>query len=169
MRIILEGCDGTGKSTLARLLADKYKLDLCHCTQSDPGDYEFYKQTARKDNVVWDRHTIGELIYPDVFGRQQKLSPEDARLVIYYAKQAGARIFVLTADIAEVRRRLTNRGTEDQRVLDKLEWIDERFKRFAYMFDIPVIDTTKMTFQEIFTLVEQPNKERFTFANHKED
>lgn len=169
MRIILEGCDGTGKSTLARLLADKYKLDLCHCTQSDPGDFEFYKQTARKDNVVWDRHTIGELIYPDVFGRKQKLSPEDARLVIYLARRAGAKILVLTADIDEIRRRLTARGTEDQRVLDKLEWIDERFKWFADMFDIPVIDTTKMMLQEIFTLVEQPNKERFTFAHFKED
>ena len=169
MRIILEGCDGTGKSTLARLLADKYKLDLCHCTQSDPGDFEFYKQTARKDNVVWDRHTIGELIYPDVFGRQQKLSPEDARLVIYLARQQGAKIFVLTADMKDIKKRLVERNTEDWAILSKLDWIDERFRYFADMFDIPVIDTSKMTLQEIFTLVEQPNKERFSFAHYKED
>lgn len=169
MRIILEGCDGTGKSTLARLLADKYKLDLCHCTQSDPGDFEFYKQTARKDNVVWDRHTIGELIYPDVFGRKQKLSPEDARIVIYRARQAGAKIFVLTADMKDIKRRLVDRGTEDWAILSKLEWIDERFRYFADMFGVPVIDTTKMTLQEIFTLVEQPDNKPPYFAHFKED
>ena len=164
MRIILEGCDGTGKTTLAKLLADKYKLEICHCTQSDPGDFEFYKQTVRKDNVVWDRHTIGELIYPDVFGRKQKLSPEDARLVTLYAKEAGTKIFVLTGDVEDIRKRLTVRGSEDQRVLDKLEWINQRFLDFAYMFDLPVIDTSKMTIQDIFALVEQENKP-FTFIH----
>lgn len=158
MKIILEGTDGTGKTTLAKLLADKYKLDICHCTQSDPADFEFYKQTARKDNVVWDRHTIGELIYPEVFGRRAQISPEDARLIVAYAREAGAKLFVLTSDMEEIKRRLTARGTEDQRVLDKLEWIDARFKWFAEMYDIPVIDTSKMTFAEIFELVEREEK-----------
>ena len=158
MKIILEGCDGTGKTTLAKLLAEKYKLDICHCTQSDPGDYEFYKQTARKDNVVWDRHTIGELIYPDVFDREPKITSEEARLVTFYAREAGAKIFVLTGDISEIKRRLIERGTEDSRVIEKLAWIDRRFRYFADMLDIPVIDTSKMTFNEIFTLVEKPEK-----------
>lgn len=158
MKIILEGCDGTGKTTLAKLLADKYKLDICHCTQSDPADYEFYKQTARKDNVIWDRHTIGELIYPEVFDRKPKLSPEDARLVIAYAREAGAKIFILTSDIEDIKRRLIDRGTEDQRVLDKLEWINEQFLFYAEIFNLPVIDTAKMTFNEIFELIEKQEK-----------
>lgn len=164
MKIILEGCDGTGKTTLAKLLADKYKLDICHCTQSDPANFEFYKQTARKDNVVWDRHTIGELIYPDVFGRTPQISPEDARLVIWYAKEAGTKMFVLTGEIEEIKHRLMARGTEDQRVLDKLEWINERFLWFATYYDIPVIDTAKMTLSEIFALVEKEEKP-FTFIH----
>lgn len=164
MKIILEGCDGTGKTTLAKLLAEKYKLDICHCTQSDPADFEFYKQTARKDNVVWDRHTIGELIYPSVFDRIPKIGVEDARLVTWYAREAGAKIFVLTGDIDEIRNRLTSRGKEDQRVLDKLEWINKSFLWYADMFDIPVIDTSKMTLDEIFKLVEKEEKP-FTFIH----
>lgn len=155
MKIILEGCDGTGKTTLAKMLADKYGLDICHCTQADPADYEFYKQTARKDNVVWDRHTIGELIYPFVFGRKPKISPEDARLVLAYAREAGAKIFILTSDNEEIKRRLIARGKEDQRILDKLEWIDKEFRHYADIFNIPVIDTSKMTFAEIFELIEK--------------
>lgn len=155
MKIILEGCDGTGKTTLAKLLSYKYGLDICHCTQTDPADYDFYRQTARKENVIWDRHTIGELIYPEVFGRKPKIGVEDARLALHYAKEAGAKIFVLTADINEIRRRLMSRGKEDQRVLDKLEWINNQFLFYADIYNIPVIDTSTMTFNDIFNLVEE--------------
>lgn len=155
MKIILEGCDGTGKSTLAKLLADKYGLDICHCTQSDPADYDFYKQTARKDNVVWDRHTLGELIYPYVFYREPKLGVESARLVVLYAKEAGAKIFVLTSDILEIKKRLQARGTEDPRILERLHWIDQEFRHYAKLFNLPVIDTSKMTMEEIFELIEK--------------
>ena len=158
MKIILEGCDGTGKSTLAKLLADKYGLDICHCTQNDPADYDFYLQTARKENIVWDRHSIGELIYPWVFGREAKTSPELVRLALMYAREAGTKIFILTTDIDEIKRRLTARGTEDPRILDRIVWINKEFLHFANIFDIPVIDTSKMTFDEIFKLVEAPNE-----------
>jgi len=155
MRIMLEGCDGTGKTTLARLLADKYKLDFCHCTQNDPTDCEFYIQTARKNNIIWDRHTIGELIYPEVFNRPKTLTIEEAWSIIRVAKRYGTKIFILTADIDDIRKRLIDRGTEDPRVLNKLEWIDERFRYYAMSFDLPLIDTTKMTLEDIFELVEK--------------
>lgn len=48
MRIVLEGVDGAGKTTLAKILAQKYGLDICHCTQYDAADYAFYRQTLRK-------------------------------------------------------------------------------------------------------------------------
>ena len=74
MKIIIEGADGTGKTTLAKILADKYGLEICHCTQHDPADFYFYRETLRKENVIWDRHTIGELIYPLIFDRKAKIT-----------------------------------------------------------------------------------------------
>ena len=85
--VILDGCDGTGKTTLAKIIAAKYGWDICHCTGDDPKDYEFYRQTGKKQNVVWDRHTIGELIYPTVFNRKPELATEDARLALSYARR----------------------------------------------------------------------------------
>lgn len=155
MRIILEGVDGAGKTTLAKILAEKYGLDICHCTQYDAADYDFYRQTVRKENVVWDRHTIGELIYPTIFDRKQQISTEDVRLVIHYAKEAGAKIFVLTADMDVIYRRLNERGNEDFRIYENVDYIDNLFRFYADQYHVPVIDTSKMTLQEIFNLVEE--------------
>lgn len=155
MRIILEGVDGAGKTTLAKILAEKYGLDICHCTQYDAADYDFYRQTVRKENVIWDRHTIGELIYPTIFDRKQQISTEDVRLVIHYAKEAGAKIFVLTADMDVIYRRLNERGNEDFRIYENVDYIDNLFRFYADQYHVPVIDTSKMTLQEIFNLVEE--------------
>lgn len=155
MKIILEGCDGTGKTTLAKILADKYGLDICHCTQHDKKDYLFYRHTLGKENVVWDRHTIGELIYPIIFDRPKQIGTEDARLVMHYAKQEGVKVFVLTCDDEVIKKRLSERGGEHQKILDNISMINGQFKFYANAYNIPIIDTTKMTLQEIFNLVEE--------------
>lgn len=154
MKIILEGCDGTGKTTLAKILADKYGLEIAHCTQHDAADYDFYRQTLRKENVIWDRHTIGELIYPKVFDRPAQISTEDARLVMHYAKQEGVKVFVLTCDDDVIRQRLLERGGEHQKIWENIEYINAQFKFYAERYHIPIIDTTTLTLNEIFNLVE---------------
>ena len=157
MKIILEGVDGAGKTTLAKILADKYGLDICHCTQHDASDYDFYRQTLRKENAVWDRHTIGELIYPKVFGRKQNIGTEDARLILHYAKQEGVKVLVLTADMPTLLTRLISRTapSEHPLIMENLDYIDHEFRFYADQYDVPVIDTSKMTLTDIFNLIEE--------------
>lgn len=155
MKIIIEGVDGAGKTTLAKILAERYGLDVCHCTQHDAADYDFYRQTLRKQNVVWDRHTLGELIYPKVFNRKAQITPEDARLIMHYAKEEDVKVLVLTADLTVLQKRLTcRRIPEHTLIMENLAHIDEQFRFFAEEFHLPVIDTSKMTLQQIFDLVE---------------
>lgn len=155
MKIILEGADGTGKTTLAKILAERYGLDIVHCTQHDAADYDFYRQTLRKENVVWDRHTLGELIYPHVFNRKAQIGTEDARLIMHYAKREGVKVFVLTADTDVIRERLSKRfPPEHENILNTIDDIDDMFKFYAGEFHVPIIDTSKMTLNEIFDLIE---------------
>ena len=156
MKIILEGVDGAGKTTLAKILADKYGLDICHCTQHDASDYDFYRQTLRKENAVWDRHTVGELIYPKVFGRKQNIGTEDARLIMHYAKEEGVRVLVLTADMPTLLERLNGRQVpENPLIMENLDYIDNEFRFYAEQYHLPLIDTSKMTLTDIFNLIEE--------------
>lgn len=154
MRIILEGVDGSGKTTLAKIFANEYGLDYCHCTASDPSDYDFYLNSARKDNVVWDRHTIGELIYPKVFDRPAQIGTEDARLILAHARNEGAKVFVLTADINVIRDRLIKRGGEHENIMKYLEYINDTFLFYAKQFNIPIIDTSQLTLNQLFGLID---------------
>lgn len=163
MKIIIEGADGTGKTTLARILANEYGLDYCHCTASDPADYSFYLNTARKDNVVWDRHTIGELIYPEVFDRPSKIGIEDARLVLAHAREQGTKIFVLTTQIDVIKDRLNKRGGEHEKILEKIEFINDRFVFYANEFNIPLIDTSTLTLGQIFDLINNYPTQKFIY------
>ena len=54
-----------------------------------------------------------------------------------------------------IKNRLLERGTEDNRILDMCEEIDARFRFYAEQYNIPIIDTSKMTLEEIFDLIEK--------------
>ena len=161
MKIIFDGCDGTGKTTLANALAKKYDLDICHCTAKDPADYDFYRQTSRKENVVWDRHTLGELIYPKVFDRKPQLNPEEARMIIAYARNEGAKFYVLTANPSALKYRILNRGgNEDPKILQQLRWINDEFLNYAVMFNIPIIDTSARLMSDILDFIENDKQDQ---------
>ena len=163
--IIIEGCDGTGKTTLAKKLSNKYNLDICHCTSEDPADYEFYKNTLRKRNVVWDRHFLGELIYPEVFNRRAQIGIEDARLLVAYARESGVQLLVLTESINELQRRLNYRGNECDEVLKQLEYINNKFKEYAESFDIPIICSSQVPFVDICDIIEKDAINKFEFIH----
>ena len=154
--LIIEGADGTGKTTLAKIVAAKFGWDICHCTAEDPADFDFYKQTVRKKNIIWDRHTIGELIYPYVFDRKAKIGTEDARIVLNTAKQNNIGIIVLTANLDDIKSRLIKRGNECKEVLDNLEWINDQFKFYANAYHLPIIDTSRaINYDELFRWLEK--------------
>ena len=157
--IIIEGCDGTGKTTLCRLLARKYGWDTVHVTSKDPNDFDFYKQTLRKTNVVYDRHFLGELIYPKVYDRKGNLNVYDADWFRKYSLETKTCIIVLTTDIDEIKRRLTERG-ELSFVYDKVEIINKQFIGLANRLMIKIFDTSIDSFEDICKYIESCFEEK---------
>lgn len=151
MRIIIEGCDGTGKTSVAKILAEKYGCDLVHMTGDDPKDRDFYFQSIRKENVVYDRNVIGEMVYPYVFNRNPQLQHSDCIDILKGAHTLHVYVFVLTAKPETCKQRLMRRGNECKEVLDKLDYINAKFKTLAYECDhigVIEIDTTMLTIDQ---------------------
>lgn len=68
MLIALEGCDATGKTTLAQLLAKLYNAEVVHCTTETPNTYDFFDSliyAATDKNIICDRFCYGQFVYQD--------------------------------------------------------------------------------------------------------
>lgn len=85
-KIIVEGPNNVGKTTFINMLLSS---DACagwsveHVTSAAPNDLEFYTKTlATGKNVIFDRHCIGELVYPKLYGRPANVSLTDVKKLL---------------------------------------------------------------------------------------
>lgn len=152
--IIVEGCDLTGKDTLCLKLAEKYNLDFVHINSHDPNDFDFYKETMRKKNIVYSRHWVGELIYPEIYNRKQNINYVQGAFLADFGWRTEVRTLILTCSDEEIFRRLAIRGEEVENVRNNLSRINREFLENAERYHIPVVDTSKVSFEDICHYIE---------------
>lgn len=154
MKIIIEGCDGTGKTTLAKKLARKYKCDVIHMTNKDPKDFNFYSQSLRKTKAIYDRNFLSEMIYPKVFKRNgSAITEQEFKLLLKQARDEDILIVILTASRYDILTRLKERTNEPEEILKKYVWIDKQYRKIAKKYCIPIFDTTYLTVPDICKMV----------------
>lgn len=148
MRVIIEGADLVGKTTITEYLMEKYNLSRVHTTSRDPNTYDFYKHTLDKQDVVFDRHFIGEMIYPSIFNREGNLDEKKFKQLLNKANELHYRIFVITVDDELLKQRLKIRK-EPKEVEKRIFEINRKFKEIANKYNIKILDMTNMTIKEI--------------------
>lgn len=145
MLFVLEGCDGTGKTTAAKKLAEVFNAEIIHCTAQTPNTYEYFKEIieeADKRNIVADRFCYGQFVYQNPSER-----PLDSYEALCSLEELmlrhGTLLILVTADTEEIEKRLEERG---EKLINGLSI--ERVKReFQLLFDTSMlkyitIDTT---------------------------
>lgn len=68
MLYVIEGCDATGKTTLAKLLARLYNAEVVHCTTETPNTDVFFEgliYAAEHRNIICDRFCYSQFVYQD--------------------------------------------------------------------------------------------------------
>lgn len=148
MRIIIEGADGTGKSTLVNKLKERYKTDTLHITNLDPNDFEFYKQSLRKSNIIYDRNLLGEMVYPSIFGRSGNLEWYELSYLLSLALENNFKIIVLTASNETLNDRLS-RKFEYETVINNINKINGAFIDIAERFEIKILNTDDLNEDEL--------------------
>lgn len=155
MKIYLDGCDGTGKSTLAKYLSQRFKLDIFCLTKDSEKSIDRYKHLAKIENVVHDRTFLSEVVYPIVFGRENWLSEDDICDLLHEAFNDGI-IVICTASISVIRQRILDRHEfEFQEVMDNLDYINSLYQEIARKYNLLIVDTYVTPLKEIGDEIER--------------
>lgn len=110
--IVLEGCDGSGKTTLANVLANRHGYAVVHSGRT-PDDVDLvarYRSILTvPGKMVLDRSFISELVYgPLQYGRSRLTTADAAQLALLVAARGGVLVH-LTGPPEAIARRLRKR------------------------------------------------------------
>ena len=132
MLIIVEGCDGVGKSTFVRSLVDTISepVDVLHRgvpkrhpLQEYERDIEVYRSGEGR-HIICDRWHWGELIYGPMFRGESKLGLAGWYHIELFLKARGALTVHLTHDADTALGRVMARGDDyvpaDKRTISRL-------------------------------------------------
>lgn len=148
MIVVLEGPDGSGKTTLARALQEKYGLDYRHEGPPPPEEdvlrrymkilYDAMMLNVVSRGIVLDRFALGERVYGPVVRGSDALGPEGWDLMQGYLRHAGAKQ-VLCLPSYESCRAAWSSGREemfkDESVLRQTYDSYVKFKKGMHVFN----------------------------------
>lgn len=150
MRIICDAADGCGKSSLIEKLCNEYKTDTIHLTKPGCKLPSGYAEKAVLSNIIMDRGFTSEYIYAHYFKRPTLVDKtEFENLLHLYRNTYGWKIIFLCCDPKVAVERINKRGI-DKEELTKIQEIDMMYRTIALGYDIPIIDTTDLTPDEVF-------------------
>lgn len=162
MHIIIDGCDGCGKTTMTNRLVKEYNLDKVIMTKYGWKAVKSYTEKAFLNNVVSDRSFISEYVYSKVYGRESEITDYVFdTLVALYATQEEPWIFViLNANVDVIMNRVEKRGIDNEvreEVEKKIEMYDKVAKKLLSLKNgkVMYIDTSDLTEVNVFHKIKE--------------
>jgi hypothetical protein len=110
--LVLEGCDGAGKTTLAIALATGYDYTMVHAARTPEGVdlAERYRTIlARPGRLVLDRSFVSELVYGPLLHGRSRLTRADVTALAAIVTRRGGVFVHLTGTPEQIAARLTAR------------------------------------------------------------
>lgn len=149
MLYILEGCDGSGKTTVANQLKEILDAEVIHCSQYTPNDFYFFAEianSAREKNIIADRFCYGQFIYQEEKDRPlgNRYTGECSALKSLHELEAlmlriGVKVIQVTATPDVIKDRLALRG---ESLINKLtvEEVLVKYETIKQMSILPWIE-----------------------------
>jgi thymidylate kinase len=121
MLIVLEGCDGVGKTTLADLLSELLDAGVIHSTRETPNDFDYFAgiiEAAKTRNIIADRFFWGQFVYQEA--HERKLSAEQLHDLERQLEDTGGKLIYVYAPKKCIKERLGLRGEELSKPLEDI-------------------------------------------------
>ena len=155
MRIIVEGPDGAGKTTLVKELAAHFNCDILTMTEFGSKKMTDYEQKAKLNNIISDRCFLSELVYASVADRKHVLSPHEYETLIRMYQNKGWKFIILDASVECLLDRLNKRGGEDQWKIDKITNLKTIYLMLAKFYDLKIIDSENLDVNDLIKDLEE--------------
>lgn len=117
MNIILEGCDGTGKSSIAKHICQMTGMYYWH--ESQPKTLAEYQQMLSSGGVVFDRFCFGQFVYNTE--EYRKMTMEELKSLVKSFKDTNTIVLYVDAHTEAIISRLIARGEGDETIKDEME------------------------------------------------
>lgn len=157
MNIIIEGTDGTGKSTLAKHLQENFNLKYQHSSSETDNNFEYHFELLdSNEDVVLDRFQLGEIIYPMFTpDRESKITLSQA--VMLSRMEDTLTIILYASDTSILKDRLHERGELYSPLYDTVNAMFKLLGEVFELLEVPVlmIDICEFKDEELF---EEVNK-----------
>jgi thymidylate kinase len=155
--IIIEGCDCSGKTTFANMLAEKTGYEIVKGSSFEiaelgqDGMFEHMMNLLDRDNIIIDRFFYSNLVYGKLFNYPMMTPEQYDRLVDKL--DSKALVLYLHSPEGVVKYRMENRGDDMVKVehIKSIlnEYIDVFYgdfrPKFKMVFDTSVFDTNVAT------------------------
>ena len=162
LKVIIEGGDGTGKSTLIRkLLCSFDNVNTLHLSYRDATSREFYSNLLDINRIIFDRQFLSEIVYSTVFDRKCALSEEDINMLLKRCEELNVKILILDVPVETIKKRLAVRGEDEEAVLRNTLFIKNEFLRLAQKYNLPVINTEEVALTDIVNYIEGESNEKY--------
>lgn len=120
MNIVIEGCDGTGKSTLAKHLCETLGLYYWH--ESEPRTLAEYQQMLSSGGVCFDRFCFGQFVYNTI--EQQKMTIEELKKLVNGFESSNTLLVYVDAPTEVIVNRMIVRGEGTEEVKGQMtKWV----------------------------------------------
>tara|TARA_R110002126_G_scaffold63580_8_gene162916 strand:- start:596 stop:1588 length:993 start_codon:yes stop_codon:yes gene_type:complete len=131
--IVIDGCDGTGKTTLAEAIIRRFDGVYIHNTYRWPTKMPLYHTAAlhralklsRTRLVVIDRLWMSEAIYAEVY-RNGSPWPQMGRMIDRIVRKSGG-VYILTQSPSNHKEKFDKLKTEREEMYDDVELVRQRF------------------------------------------
>ncbi|MCL5093992.1 MAG: hypothetical protein M1355_02580 [Patescibacteria group bacterium] len=157
LRIIVEGPDCSGKSTLVERLKNSLRWDSKYLRHKEGYQFTRYlKEYASQEHTVFDRGHFSEEVYSKMWRGGSPFHKKEKQILDNLVNYKRIVIFCCPT-LKEIKKRYLARGFEQQISLEELKRSRELFMR--YFKSIPHITYKSENYKELESLIKKIKKE----------